>query len=210
MKVVILGGTGEVGKQLIKQLEQDERIEKITALVRRDINSTSEKLIYKKIDFTDLLSLDLKKHQAAISALGTTIKSAGSQEEFIKVDYLYNVQFAKIAKKAGAKSFHLVSALGADHHSSIFYNKVKGDTEMAIKALEFNNLFIYRPSLLDSERSERRIGERIAIILMRILNPIMIGPLKRYRSIKVQDVAAGIISRLDKEGQETIFSEKIK
>lgn len=209
MKVVILGGTGEVGKQLIKQLVKDERIEKITALVRREIGSSSEKLLYKKIDFTDLLNIDLEKHHIAISALGTTMKNAGNKEEFIKVDYLYNVQFAQLAQRTGVKSFHLVSALGADHQSSIFYNKVKGDTERAIEALEFKSLFIYRPSLLDSERSESRFGERMAILVMRVINPLMIGPLKRYRSIKVQDVAAGIVSRLELAGHETIFSEKI-
>ena len=133
------------------------------------------------------------------------------QESFKKVDYDYVVRFARHAQKCGAEEFHLVSALGAATDSSIFYNRVKGETEEKLETMGFRSLFIYQPSLLVSKREERRVGEKLAIWAMKLFNPLLFGGLKKYRSIHVRDVARGIHSRIGakKEGTFKVPSNEI-
>jgi uncharacterized protein YbjT (DUF2867 family) len=128
----------------------------------------------------------------AFCALGTTIKQAGSQDAFRKVDHDYILAFARAAKAAGAKRFLLVSAMGASASSSIFYSRVKGETERDIRALGFETLHIFRPGLLLGERAEKRSGEEIGAALTPFLNPLMIGPLRDYRSIRGEAVAGAM------------------
>ena len=121
--------------------------------------------------------------------MGTTIKKAGSQEEFRKVDLEYPKKLADYSIKNGAKSFHLITAVGAEPRSRIFYSRVKGEVENEIIRLSFRQTHIYRPSLLLGKRSERRIMEVIGSSIMKYFRFLFIGPFEKYRAIEADRVA---------------------
>lgn len=125
--------------------------------------------------------------------LGTTIKVAGSQQEFRKVDFTYTVQTCAIAVKNGADQIVAVTAVGANSRSKIFYNRIKGETEEALSKLPCQAIHILRPSLLLGERKESRSAERAGIGVMKSLSVLMIGPLKRYRPIEAKTVAHAMV-----------------
>ena len=131
-------------------------------------------------------------------SLGTTIATAGSKEAFYKVDHDLVIDFAKNAKDAGAKTFALVSSVGANPKTSNFYLKVKGETEKDLEAMGFESLIILRPSMLMGERKEFRLGELIGKGAMTLLNPIMIGSLSKYKGIQGKTVANAMV-KLGKE-----------
>ena len=211
MHALVKGATGEIGKQLIPLLSSHEKISKVTAIVRSDIEHSLPKVTYQVIDFAQLPSLSIPDTDVAFCCLGTTIKKAGSQQAFEKVDLDYVAEFAQMVKKNGAKQFHVVSASGANKTSFVFYNRVKGHMEEAIKKLAFDSTYVYRPALLDSERTEKRSGERVAIIVFRILNPLLRGRLKRFASISTKKVAQGMVDRIQQPepGFHVIESESI-
>ncbi|MES2780224.1 MAG: oxidoreductase, partial [Bacteroidota bacterium] len=125
--------------------------------------------------------------------LGTTIKVAGSQDSFRKVDYDYPVKVAEICLQQGAQQFLLVSAMGANSMSAIFYNRVKGEVEKAIEALRYPGFQIFRPSLLMGNRKEVRVGELIGKVVMKGLGFLFIGPLKKYKAIEGETVAKAMV-----------------
>ncbi len=164
MIAVIIGSTGLVGSVLLQKLLSDNEIQQVISVSRRSVLIDNKKL--KEIIISDLS--DLPDHQNALKGdiyfccLGTTIKSAGSQENFRKVDYDAIVNFGKIAKANNAQSFVVVSAMGANPRSLFFYSRVKGDAEMALQELGLNQLVIFRPSLLIGSRKDFRLGEVVA------------------------------------------------
>lgn len=208
MKAAIAGSTGFIGKHLINLLKEDESFTQIDVVSRRPID-LSEK-------FNVLVNQDIAKQtfdsiDVAFCALGTTIKTAGSQEAFYHVDHNLVIDFAKNAKAAGAKTFVLVSSVGADARSSTFYLKVKGETERDLEAIGFDSLIILRPSMLMGERKEFRFGELIGKGLMTVFNPLMVGPMAKYRGIQGKTVAKAML-RLSKEnltGKHVIEGEKL-
>jgi uncharacterized protein YbjT (DUF2867 family) len=125
--------------------------------------------------------------------LGTTIKTAGSQQAFRKVDYDYVLGFARAGQRAGSAQFLLVSALGADPASRIFYSRVKGEIEAAVRQLPYRGIQILRPSFLMGERAQVRLAERLAVPVARAMGPLLVGPLRRYRPIQAADVARAMI-----------------
>jgi len=186
MKAIIIGATGMTGSLLVSKLEKLKEFKSITALVRREMKSDTG-TIYKNINFEDLTALKIKA-DAAFSCLGTTIKSAGSRENFRKADFTYNLDFARMCRKNGIERFILLSAIGADPDSKIFYNRTKGELEKEIKAIGFKYLTIIRPSLLEGPRKEWRTGEFIARKIMKIFNPLLMGNFKKYRSVSIDDI----------------------
>lgn len=164
MIVVIVGSTGLVGSTLLRKLLADNEIQQVISVSRRSALIDNKKL--KEIIISDLSELpnfqnDLKG-DVYFCCLGTTIKLAGSQKNFRKVDYDAIVNFGKIAQANNAKSFVVVSAMGANSKSLFFYSRVKGDTERALQKLGLNKLVIFRPSLLIGNRNDFRLGEAIA------------------------------------------------
>ncbi|WPU64108.1 NAD(P)H-binding protein [Peredibacter starrii] len=168
MIAVICGATGLVGSHLIHKLLDDSRIKEVVSVSRSSLRITSSKL--KEVICSDFKDLSIKAHELKgdiyFCCLGTTIKTAGSQEKFRAVDYNAVLEFGKIAKSHDAKSFVVISAEGANARSKIFYSRVKGEVEEALKNLNLNHLVIMRPSLLMGERKEFRLGEKIAINVM--------------------------------------------
>ena len=130
--------------------------------------------------------------------LGTTIRAAGSQAAFRRVDHDYVVDSARVAAAAGARRYLLVTAAGADSRSRFFYNRVKGDAEAGVRAQPFQGVVILRPSLILGPRAERRTAEALAQRVAPALNAVMIGPLRRYRAVEAQAVARAMV-RLAKE-----------
>lgn len=194
---IVIGATGLTGQALLNQLLQDDYFNHVIIFVRKKIDITESKLIQHCIDFNSLDSCkDLIKGDAVFCCMGTTIKTAGSQEAFKKVDYTYPSEFAKIAKQNNIATFCLQSSLGADNKSTNFYLKVKGETEQAIEQLHFNSFASFRPSMLLGNRTEFRLGENIGKIVMQVLSFAFIGKLKRYKAIHVNDVASAMIKHV--------------
>jgi uncharacterized protein YbjT (DUF2867 family) len=190
--ILILGSTGLVGQQLLALALSDSSIAKVTAPTRRPLTPHA-KLHNPVIDF-NALPTDAQwwNADAVLCALGTTLKSAGSQEAFRRVDYDLIVESARCARNAGTEVFVLNSSLGADARSRNFYLQVKGQAEEAIQKLGFVSLVLVRPSLLDGgKRVERRPGEELGLILSK---PLKLLIPKRYRPIKTRDVAVAMLA----------------
>jgi uncharacterized protein YbjT (DUF2867 family) len=170
---LVAGASGLVGGLLLEELLESPLYREVCSLGRRDLPKQHPKLTQRTVDFARLEGEALPAADDAFCCLGTTIKKAGSQEAFRAVDHDAVVAFARAARKAGARRFLVVTALGADPRSRIFYNRVKGEAEEALKGVGFESLIILRPSLLLGERAEHRPGERAAIVATKVLGPLL-------------------------------------
>ena len=210
---LLFGATGLVGGRLLYLLLEDESYQRVVVAVRRPINIKYPKLEQKIIDFARLSEDPSLFHvDDVFCCLGTTIKKVKSQEAFIQVDQIYPLQIAKLAQQAGASQFHIITALGANPNSSIFYNRVKGEVEEGLRTLGLPSVTIYRPSLLLGNRMEFRMGEVIGSIVSRGLGFAMVGPLARYRAIDAEQVAQAMQLTAEKPhtGVRVIESEEIR
>lgn len=193
-RAVVAGATGLIGRELVAQLLREERYDKVVALVRKPLELTHIKLEQRLVDY-ERLAASVEGTLAGADvycALGTTIKTAGSQAAFRKVDYDYPLALARLAAAEGAAAFLIVTAMGANARSAIFYSRVKGELEEALGGLGLASLTIFRPSLLVGERAEFRRGERFFTVAMKALQGLLIGPLRKYRAIRAERVAAGM------------------
>lgn len=170
---IIAGATGLVGSEVVRQLGVSNT-HSIYCLGRRAPEASGQNIHFVPWDFSSAVKWSGAKPQApiAICALGTTIKVAGSQAAFRKVDFEFVVSFAELALALGARSLHLVTAHGASATSGIFYNRVKGEVEAKVMQLALPALHIYRPSLLLGDRKEHRSGEKIASVAAKVLSPL--------------------------------------
>jgi uncharacterized protein YbjT (DUF2867 family) len=207
---LIAGATGLTGQQLLKQLLADARYAEVHALVRKHAFAPHTKLIEHIVDFAALPKLP--KVDDVFCCLGTTIKVAGSKAAFRTVDFDYVMNIARAAKKSGAQRFTVMSSLGANAKSGVFYSRVKGEMEDALRELGFAALHIFQPSFLVGERAESRPGERFGITAFQIISPLLFGPARKYRAIEVADVAHAMISAawLQKAGAHVYSSDEIQ
>ncbi|MCB9185202.1 MAG: NAD(P)H-binding protein [Flavobacteriales bacterium] len=208
MKAAIAGSTGFIGKLLIDLLKADDSFERIDVLARRPIDLPQK---FNVLVNDDIAKQTFEQIDVAFCALGTTIRTAGSQDAFYHVDHDLVIAFAKNAKAAGARTFVLVSSVGATPKTSNFYLRVKGETERDLEAIGFDSLIILRPSMLMGERKEFRFGELIGKGMMTVLNPLMIGSMAKYRGIQGKTVAKAML-RLSKEnlaGKHVIEGEQL-
>lgn len=210
---LLLGATGLVGGHCLALLLAHPAWSRVVVLGRRTLPREHPKLEQHVVDFDQLDShTECFGAEDVFCCLGTTIKQAGSEEAFRRVDFGYVTQAARVASTRGAEQFGLVSALGADADSRVFYNRVKGEAEDAVRALPFQSVHILRPSLLLGKRKEFRLGERIAEAATRPIRPLMRGPLRRFRPIPARAVAAALV-RLAEErrsGVRTVESDQIR
>jgi uncharacterized protein YbjT (DUF2867 family) len=215
--VVLVGATGLVGGECLRLLLADPLFTHVVVLARRPLPRVSfgpapggfldsPKLDVHIVDFDRLdAHRDVLRADQIICALGTTIKQAGSRERFRLVDHDYPLALARLGREQGARHYLLVSALGADAKSRVFYNRVKGELEDALGALSLRSLSIVRPSLLLGERAEFRLGEQIFKRLG------FLAPAK-YRPVHARDVAAALV-RLAKEdapGRRIVESAEVR
>jgi len=195
MKTALLfGASGLVGGHCLRCLLSSDRYDKVKIFVRKELPVTHEKLEQHLIDFDKMDEVkDLMKGDDLYLCLGTTMKKAGSKAAFRKVDFDYAYNAAEIAATHGAKQLMLVSSIGADATSFFYYNKIKGELEEAIKELTYKTIHILRPSVLDGDRKEQRIGESIAIKAGKAIKFVLKGPLLKYTVIKAEKVAAAML-----------------
>ena len=187
---IVIGATGLVGRELLKQLNQIERCEKITAIVRHeDVELKSLKKVqqFSLDDFLLLNDEDANGYSHAFSCLGTTLKKAGSKQNFYNVDYEMNAHFADLFETTDTH-YLLISAMGANAQSKIFYNKVKGELENHIHSLNLKYVSILRPSLLLGERQEQRTLEDMTQKLYRKFSHLVPNTFK-YKPVTAEKVA---------------------
>ena len=212
-KAVVAGASGLIGSYLLDILLAEPQYDEVLALVRKELPIQHKKLVQLVIDFDKL-----DDHAAAVTGhavfccLGSTRKKTPDLAEYRKIDHDYPLILARLAKQNGVKHYHLVSAIGANPMSSNFYMKMKGEIEEAIKHTCIECIHIYEPSVLTGDRKESRPMERFIIGLMKVINPLLIDGLKKYRSISARIVAQAMFNQSLKT-EEGIFvhpSDKIK
>lgn len=205
MKLMIVGGTGLVGRHLLDLALADGRVELVVAPARRPL-SAHPKLISPQVDFDHLPA---EAHwwgvDAVICALGTTLRTAGSRAAFIRVDHHYPMEVARLARRHGAKTYVLNSALGADPASRIFYNRTKGELERDLQKLGFESLTFVRPGLIGGPRDEFRPGERLAAAVLKVAGPLL--P-RRWRINPAENIARALLTAAHdrKSGVHTVES----
>lgn len=186
---IVLGATGLIGKKVTEHLLKNDNYSTVIILVRKPLNINHPKLKQHIFNY-DAIDNTLLKGDDLFCCLGTTIKTAGSKEAFRKVDLDYVVNVAKASKGNGINHFAVISAMGANKNSTVFYNQIKGEMEESIKAIGFNSTYIIRPSLLLGDRKEFRFGELIGKFFMITLSFLI--P-KKYRAIYDVQVAISMI-----------------
>lgn len=192
MKVAIAGATGLTGHHCLSLLLADTHVDQVIAIGRRPVGISHTKL--REVFLNDGKLEQEVSVDAFISCLGTTIKKAGSKEAFEEVDLHLPQRLASALRANGCNYAAVVSAMGANENSLVFYNRVKGKMERAMRDCNFESLTILRPSLILGEREEVRTAERIATVLMKAVNPVIRGPLKNVRAIEAKDIARGLIA----------------
>jgi uncharacterized protein YbjT (DUF2867 family) len=201
---IVIGASGLTGRALVAQLVGDARYERVIACVRKPTEFGANVTTHL-VDFDALIespqafarsfeTLKVTPPIHAFCCLGTTIKVAGSQAAFHRVDFDSVVAFAKAMKLLGAAHIGVISALGASAKSSVFYSRVKGEMEAAVAEVGIASVHFVRPSFLDGDRSESRPGEKLGIAATKLLTPVLLGPLKRYRVVNVGRVAAKLVA----------------
>ena len=195
--VLLLGASGLVGGHALRLLARDERWARVVTLGRRAMARASPTHEPHTVNFRDLdAHAGLFTCDAVACCLGTTIKTAGSREAFRFVDLDLPLEAARLARARGAGAFALVSAYGADPDSRIFYNRIKGEAERAVRGVGFERVVLLRPSLLTGERAEGRTGEQIGGAVLRVLRPLLVGPLRNLRPTPAEDVALALSDAL--------------
>jgi uncharacterized protein YbjT (DUF2867 family) len=192
-KAIIAGASGLIGSSLLTILLNEPFYAEVTALVRRKTGLIHTKLTEIIVDFDKLdeYSAEINGH-AIFCCIGTTKNKTPDLKDYYKIEHDYPVRLAQLAVKNGVKQYHYISSVGADKDSAAYYTKYKGQTEHDLQHLNLPSLHIYRPSILTGERKDHRPMEKFASVLMYILNPLLIGSLKKYRSIPAKTVAVAM------------------
>ena len=205
-KALIFGSSGLVGSNLVKIILQNEKYDHIKLFVRSETENKSKKLEIIKTDFNNLeKNKDSIVGDDCFFCIGTTRKNTPDKNEYIRTEYNIPVEIGKIAKSNSVNNFIYVSSLGANPNASGLYLKNKGQAEQELINLNFPRLAIIRPSILLGNRKENRIGEKIGIFVMKLLSPLFLGKLKKYKPIKVENVAKAMANIAQNDYQKTIF-----
>ena len=191
---LLAGATGLVGSHVLQLLLADDTWAHVVTVGRRTTPQRHDKLEQRIVDLGAIAALgDLPHADDVFCCLGTTIKQAGSQQAFRRVDHDFVVGLARAGLRVGASQFLLVSAIGADPESRVFYSRVKGEAEAEVRKLPYRAIQIFRPSLLLGERAEFRLGERIAMMTAPVMPLFLPGRLRRFRPIQAADVARAMV-----------------
>ena len=191
MKALVIGATGATGKDLVKQLCQDSDFDEIDIFVRRRSDFHNEKVKAHLVDFDHPEEWKhLVKGDVAFSCLGTTLKSAGSKENQKVIDYDYQFNFAKAAKENNVQDYILVSAYGASPDSKIFYSRIKGELEEAVKNLKFEKTTIFKPGMLERKNTDRN-GEVFGLKIIKFFNKL--GLFKSQQPLPTEVLAKAMI-----------------
>ena len=207
-KALVIGATGLVGSSLVQQLLTDEHFDTVIVFTRRATGMQSTKLVEHIVDFDAPQSWKhLAKGDVLFSAMGTTIAKAGSKEAQYKIDFTYQYQTAKNAAENSVPCYVLISSAGASSRSRIFYSRMKGELEEAVKKLPFKIIHIIQPGILSGHRQEKRLGEQIGIKVLNVLHHL--PGLGSYKPIDAGIVARAMINAATKDG-EGIYTTTLK
>ena len=206
----LFGATGLIGSNLLALALEEKRVKTVRVFVRRPLSLEHPKLEVITTDFGDDDWMTQVQGDAICCCLGTTIKKAGSQDAFYKVDFDLPVLTAKAGKTNQVPAFHVVSSIGAKVKTKNFYLKVKGQMEAAVQKLGIMQCGIYRPSILLGTRNESRVGESIGKVVMMIFFPLMLGSWANYRPIHGRKVAAAILNQVLAGKGGTLLSAEIE
>jgi uncharacterized protein YbjT (DUF2867 family) len=217
MIAVVAGSTGLVGTSLLEQLLKDASFSAVITVGRRASGTSATHIPWDFSPGSPLPELDVFRNDGGVMTsaffccLGTTLKKAGSKEEFQKVDQGYVLRFAELALKCNAKHFGIVTAFGANPKSRVFYNRVKGQTEEALRELPWNQLYIYHPSLLLGPRTEKRPAERIMVRLGEQILPFVPSKIGKWIGTEASALARMMIlnAKHGKTGSHTIEPSEI-
>lgn len=193
---IVAGSSGVVGTALLHQLCANRNFTEVRIFVRRSSGVLHPKLKEFIVDFDHINDHKEKiTGDVFFSCMGSTKKKTPDKRLYYQIDHDYPVHMARLALDNGVSQFHIISAIGANAKASNFYLKMKGETERDIAGLSFGSVHIYRPSLITGNRDENRIGETIANGLFKIINPLFVGKLRKYRSIEAKDIAKAMVAQ---------------
>ncbi|MCC9018083.1 NAD(P)H-binding protein [Flavobacterium lipolyticum] len=202
-KAILYGASGLVGSYILDNLLNNNNYEQVIIVVRKDLNIQHPKLKTLIGDFNSLSKVvkDIQADEVFI-ALGTTQKKTPDKKLYYQIDHDYPILATKLAKENGAKAVFLVSALGANAKSSIFYTKLKGETEEGIISLNLEHTCIFRPSMILGDRKESRPMEKVFIGIFKWINPIFMGSLSKYKGIEAEDIAKAMVKSAEQLDQK--------
>jgi len=203
MIAIVIGATGATGIQLIKQLLEDKNYKKVKIFVRKNLTIENSKLENNIVDFDNLESWKEKlTGDVLFSTLGTTLKQAGSKQNQYKVDFTYQYEVAKFSAENNVKKYVLVSSMGANSKSKIFYSRMKGELENAVKKLNFDEIHIFQPGMLDRQIKDGRKLEHFSLKTLQTLNKI--GILKSQKPLLVSKLAESMRKVVQKSTNKKI------
>ena len=209
MKALVLGATGAIGKDLVELLLKDSSVERVDIFVRRAVDFSSAKLFTHVVDFEHPEAwAEQLRGDVLFSCLGTTIKAAGSQEAQWKVDFTYQYNAARTAREQGVPAYVLISSVGANAKSRVFYPRMKGALDEAVRQLGFESCFILRPTSLIRKGSDR-FGEKAGVAVLKAFNAV--GLMRGLAPMPTEAVAAAMIrlAKSGRQGFEIITSQDI-
>ncbi|WP_017494706.1 oxidoreductase [Flavobacterium sp. WG21] len=202
-KAIVYGASGLVGSFILENLLNNATYVQVIIVVRRDLNIQHPKLKMLIGDFNTLSKvIEGIQVDEVFIALGTTQKKTPDKKLYYQIDHDYPILAAKLAKENGAKAVFLVSTLGANAKSSIFYTKLKGETEQGIISLNLDHTYIFRPSMILGDRKESRPMEKVFIGIFKWINPIFMGSLSKYKGIEAEDIAKAMVKSAERLDQK--------
>lgn len=212
-RAIVVGASGLIGSKLLTILLNKNGYDEVLSISRKKLKLTNSKLTQLIVDFDHLENYkgDLKGG-VIFCCLGSTLKKTPDLNDYRKIDHDYPVELAKLALQNGVEQYHLVSSIGANARSSNFYTRMKGETEADIEAIGLKSLHIYQPSQLIGHRKTPRLKERVALVFMKIIGPLLLGKLKKYKAIPAETVARAMYkqSLKNEKGVFVYTSDKIK
>jgi uncharacterized protein YbjT (DUF2867 family) len=195
-KAIIAGASGLIGSNLVNILLEAPQYAEVLVIVRKELPVKHKKLVQLVINFDELDNYtEAITGHTVFSCLGTTKSQTPDEKQYRKIDYNYPLQLAHIAKQNGVDQFHVVTALGANKNSSTFYLKLKGELEDELQKAGLKTLHIYQPAMLMGERKRNHLLEKIATGIFKVIDPLLMGVLKKYRSIKGATVANAMFKK---------------
>jgi uncharacterized protein YbjT (DUF2867 family) len=209
---IILGASGLTGAIVLEKLLNDDRYDSIKLFSRKRIDGLSSKV---KQYIGDLLSIETFKKDFTgddvYCCIGTTAKKTPNKIEYKAIDYGIPVAAASLAKANKINTFVVVSSIGANSKSSAFYTRTKGEMERDVLSKKVEYTYILRPSIIDGNRKEQRLGEKIGLIVFKIFQPLFLGKLNKYKITEAEHIAQAMIKLANSSSQEIIItSNKIK
>ena len=207
MKIaLVFGSTGLVGGNLLRLLIKDEKYKKIRVFVRSSTSKIDPKIEVVQTDFTKLENIKSEiKGDDCFFCIGTTRKKTPNKQDYINTEYNLPLSIGKICSDNNVQNFTYISSLGANPKTSNLYLKNKGMAEEELRKLNFKKFIVIRPSFLIGKRKEERFGEKIGIFAMKCISPILVGDLKKYKSINAEIVAKSMINISNSEIQSGAF-----